>query len=184
MIKPPAETSAEKLQLKIAPISESDVPELVALEKLCFDEAWTEESYLNELKNSRTACYFACRCQDELVGFVGAWLILDEAHVTTVAVHPRMRGRRLGKCLVWTLMDRAVNDGCRWATLEVSVKNKPALKIYEGFGFKEIGRRRGYYANGEDAIVMWVGKLQYPFYRELLDKFRKDWEEKICLSWE
>ncbi len=174
----------EKIPVVIAPALKGDIRAMVDLEELCFGESWTEESYLNEIGNSRTACYLVCRSRGKLAGFIGAWIIMDEAHITTVAVHPDMRGKRLGKCLIWCLMDQAVNRGCRWATLEVATGNAPARKLYERFGFVKIGQRKRYYANGEDAVVMWAGKIQQPSYREILNKIQKEWEEKICLSWE
>lgn len=157
-----------------------DIPELIALEKLCFDESWTKESYENELKNTRAGCYLVCRHGERFVGYVGAWLILDEAHITTVAVEPELRGAGIGKFLVWHIFQKALKKKCRWATLEVSVKNKPARNLYEQFGFKKIGVRRNYYANGEDAVVMWLGKIDRDEFKQKLEAIKQEWEKKIC----
>jgi ribosomal-protein-alanine N-acetyltransferase len=91
-----------------------------------------------------------------IIGYAGLWLILDEAHVTSVAVHPDYRGRRLGELLFNVLIQEAVYLGADRMTLEVRVSNHAARQLYKRLGFVSAGIRKGYYNdNQEDAIIMW-----------------------------
>jgi ribosomal-protein-alanine N-acetyltransferase len=95
-----------------------------------------------------------------IVGYAGLWLMTDEAHITTIAVDPDFQGNGIGELLVVALIDRAIQIGARWLTLEVRVSNEVAQKLYEKYTFKEMGIRRRYYSdNGEDALVMWTDPI-------------------------
>jgi [ribosomal protein S18]-alanine N-acetyltransferase len=177
-------TETEKLNLTLKRMEEGDIPDVRALETICFNHTWPDESFRGELSNRKSVCYLVARDGDRLAGFIGAWLILDEVHITTIAVDPGFRGMRIGDMLVWALFDKAVAKGSRWATLEVNEKNSAACRLYESFEFKTIGRRTSYYGEGEDAVVMWRKDIQTEEFRKLLDEKRERWEEKICLSLE
>ncbi len=105
---------------------------------------------------------------------MGAWLILDEVHITTLAVDPAFQNEKVGSLLVLHLMKAAVEKGVRWATLEVSEKNLAAIKVYDRFGFIQIGVRKEYYNNGTNALVLWAGHLQKSSYREKLEKVESE----------
>jgi ribosomal-protein-alanine N-acetyltransferase len=101
-----------------------------------------------------------------IVGFAGLWLTLDEAHVTTIAVHPDHRGRGLGELLLVSLIDIAYDIGARFMTLEVRVSNRVAQNLYRKYGFEGRGIRRRYYSdNHEDALIMRTSELASPSYR-------------------
>ena len=110
--------------------------------------------------------------EDELrsiVGYAGLWIMTDEAHVTTIASHPSVRGRGVGELLLLGLIDRAMAVGARWMTLEVRVTNSVAQNLYRKYTFKEMGVRRRYYSdNGEDALVMWTDALDSETFLEAL----------------
>jgi [ribosomal protein S18]-alanine N-acetyltransferase len=112
--------------------------------------------------------------EDELrsiVGYAGIWVMTDEAHVTTIASHPEMRGRGVGELLLVSLMHRAIEIGARWMTLEVRASNMVAQNLYRKYTFKEMGIRRGYYSdNREDALVMWTDALDSDSFGEALDR--------------
>jgi ribosomal-protein-alanine N-acetyltransferase len=92
-----------------------------------------------------------------IIGFAGLWLMVDEAHVTTIALHPRYRGRGLGELMLSSLIQIAYNISARTATLEVRVSNHVAQNLYRKYGFQEAGVRRRYYSdNNEDALIMWT----------------------------
>jgi len=93
---------------------------------------------------------------ERLLAMACGWLILDELHITLVAVDPARRRRGLGGWLLGALLEQARSLGARHATLEVSTANPPALALYAGAGFQEAGVRRGYYRNGEDALIQWM----------------------------
>jgi ribosomal-protein-alanine N-acetyltransferase len=117
-----------------------------------------------------------------IVGYAGLWLMVDEAHVTSVSVHPDFRGRGLGKLLMLTLMELAMRLEARWVTLEVRVSNSVARALYEGLGFRQVGIRPRYYTdNDEDAVVMWSEDLRSPSFRERLRAMRQALSAR--LSW-
>jgi ribosomal-protein-alanine N-acetyltransferase len=105
-----------------------------------------------------------------IVGYAGIWVMTDEAHVTTIASHPDVRGRGIGELLLVTLIHRGIEVGARWMTLEVRASNSVAQNLYRKYTFKEMGVRRRYYSdNGEDALVMWTDALDSDTFREALD---------------
>ncbi|HLZ29799.1 MAG TPA: ribosomal protein S18-alanine N-acetyltransferase [Chloroflexota bacterium] len=103
------------------------------------------------------------RLEEELrsiVGYAGIWVMTDEAHVTTIATHPAVRGQGVGELLLLALIHRGIEVGARWTTLEVRASNTVAQSLYRKYTFKEMGVRRRYYSdNGEDALVMWTDAL-------------------------
>jgi ribosomal-protein-alanine N-acetyltransferase len=107
--------------------------------------------------------------QTAVVGYGGLWLMVDEAHVTSVAVHPQFRGKGLGELLMLSLMEVALRLNARFVTLEVRVSNAVARKLYEKLGFRQAGIRPRYYTdNNEDAVVMWSDEVRAPPFRERL----------------
>lgn len=95
-----------------------------------------------------------------VVGYAGLWLMVDEAHITTIAVHPKYRGEGIGELLLLRMIDRAYEIGARWLTLEVRGSNQIAQALYQKYTFKQMGLRRHYYSDdGEDAVIMWTEPL-------------------------
>lgn len=139
---------------------EGDVASVRRIEGSSFATTWPDEAFLNELKTNRSAHYLVARQGEEVLGYAGVWLVLDEAHITAIAVDPARRGGGLGKRLLYHLLRSCQALGARWATLEVRVDNEVALKMYRRFGFARIGVRKGYYESGHDAVIMWAGNLQ------------------------
>lgn len=102
-----------------------------------------------------------------IVGYGGLWLMMDEAHITTLGVNPEFRGKGLGEFLLVGLVDVAMALGASWLTLEVRVSNTTAQKLYEKYTFKVSGTRKGYYTdNNEDAYIMWSDELTKLSFRE------------------
>ena len=109
-----------------------------------------------------------------ILGFAGMWLMLDEAHITTIGVAPEHRGKALGEMIFVNLMDEALRRRARWMTLEVRVSNTAALGLYAKYGFTQQGLRKRYYSdNGEDAYIMWSESLRDPGYRRRLEDLRR-----------
>jgi [ribosomal protein S18]-alanine N-acetyltransferase len=103
-----------------------------------------------------------------IVGYAGLWLMVDEAHVTTIATHPSVRRRGLGELLLVSLIDIGYEIGARWMTLEVRVSNEPAKALYHKYGFKIVSTRPRYYSdNNEDAYIMWTDEITTPAYRQM-----------------
>jgi ribosomal-protein-alanine N-acetyltransferase len=102
-----------------------------------------------------------------IIGFAGLWLMVDEAHVTTIALHPDYRRQGLGEFMLVSLIDIAYRIGARWVTLEVRVSNYVAQNLYRKYGFREAGLRHRYYSdNQEDALIMWTDEIHTPAYRQ------------------
>ncbi len=117
-----------------------------------------------------------------VIGYGGLWLMVDEAHVTSIAVHPDFRGKGLGELLMLALMDVSIRLDARFVTLEVRVSNTVARALYEKLGFRQAGIRPRYYTdNNEDAVVMWSEELRQPAARERLAAVERDLRAR--LSW-
>jgi len=152
-----------------------DLGAVHAVEHASFSQPWPDEAYRNELVANRLASYLVARAGEEVVGFGGIWLMVDEAHVTTFAVAPAWRRRRVGESLLLALLDLAIARHAREATLEVRLSNMPARRLYEKFGFRPVGLRPRYYSdNHEDALIMTTDALDGPAMRERLADRRAD----------
>ncbi|WP_027416691.1 ribosomal protein S18-alanine N-acetyltransferase [Aneurinibacillus terranovensis] len=144
-------------QLKIRRMELKDLDGICEVEVLSFSVPWSRESFLNEITNNLFARYLVVEYGENVVGYAGMWVVIDEAHITNVAIHPEFRGHRLGERLMKEMMVFARQEGVEHMTLEVRASNKIAQNLYRKFGFTEGGLRRGYYTdNMEDAIIMWV----------------------------
>jgi ribosomal-protein-alanine N-acetyltransferase len=154
-------------QFTIKPMKLEDIGSVLEIEQMSFPTPWPRDAYYHELRENRLACYLVAREFHRIVGYAGMWVILDEAHVTTIAVDPLHRRRRIGERLVVALLDEAMKRGARWVTLEVRKSNLGAQTLYRKYGFKDIGIRKAYYSdNREDAIVMWTGNLWEDAFQE------------------
>ena len=135
----------------------SDIPHICVIEQECFATPWTEEAFRNELTQNHFARYIVMLWEDDIIGYAGMWTIMDEAHVTNIAVTGEQRGKGLGERLLQELITMAAASGMSRMTLEVRVSNTIAQRLYEKFGFVGEGLRRGYYSdNQEDALIMWA----------------------------
>ena len=159
--------------LRIEPMTLDDLPAVHAIEGASFAVPWPDDAYRNEIRTNRLASYVVARLADDVVGFAGLWVMVDEAHVTTFAVHPGWRRRGVGERLLLALLDLAVARQAREATLEVRLSNLPARKLYERYGFRPVGIRPRYYSdNGEDALIMTTEALASPTMRERIERLR------------
>lgn len=135
----------------------SDIDEVCGIERESFTTPWSEAAFHNELVNNHFAHYLIMELDGEVIGYGGMWLIMEEAHVTNIAVRTAYRGRKLGERLLRELQSTAQFLGAGTMTLEVRVSNLIAQRLYEKLGFRPAGVRRGYYSdNHEDALIMWA----------------------------
>ena len=149
--------------LVLAPLTVADLGEVAVIENVSFTAPWPTSAYTTELTTNRLARYVGARINGTLVGFGGIWLMVDEAHVTTMAVLPPNRRTGVATALLLELLQEARRGGARVATLDVRVSNSDAQRLYRAFGFAEVGRRIRYYDdNGEDALVMTTAELESP----------------------
>jgi len=134
-----------------------DLPDIVAIEQDAFTSPWTEEAFRNELTNNMFAKYMAMELDGAVIGYGGMWVIMDEAHITNIAIHSTYRGMGLGHRLLLELQRTALFFGAVKMTLEVRVTNEHAQRLYRKHGFEPAGIRPGYYSdNNEDALIMWA----------------------------
>lgn len=141
-------------------MEEGDLAAVHAVESACFPAPWTLHMFISELRSNPAARYLVLEQEGRVVGFAGAHMILDEGHITNIALLPAFRGRGLGRRLTQALMQYAANLGVRYMTLEVRVGNRRAISLYESLGFIKVHVRKRYYEdNGEDAWLMVCDRL-------------------------
>ena len=132
-----------------------DVPAVHRIEEATFARPWSERDFEREMTSNPSARYLVARVGGEIVAYAGIWVILDESHITNIAVREDYRGRGIGKEITGALLQYAANLGAQYATLEVRVSNERARHLYEGYGFIKVGVRKRYYEdNQEDAYLM------------------------------
>ena len=138
-------------------VTEKDIETLVEIEKQSFAVPWPADAFYHDIQHNRFAAYVMIELDQVVVGYCGLWIILDEAHITNIAILPNYRGQKLGETLLNKIMSVAKEAGAESMTLEVRVSNEAAKGLYKKLGFQEGGIRKYYYTdNGEDARVMWV----------------------------
>ncbi len=140
----------------IRSLKDTDINQILEIERLSFKMPWSRQAFLNELAN-QLAHYLVMLDDQMVIGYAGFWQILDEGHITNVALLPNYRGRGLGRRLVGHLIEQAKQLGIAQMTLEVRPSNAAALALYRQFGFSVQGRRPNYYYDtNEDALIMWL----------------------------
>jgi len=145
--------------LRFEKLQESHIPPILAIEGRTNGAPWSERSFRNELDHPH-GIFLVAILGGEVVGYGGIWLVVDEAHVTTIAVSEEQRRNGIGWKLMVELLQRAKEAGMTCSTLEVRASNEAAIKLYERLGYHIAARRKGYYPdNKEDATVMWMHEL-------------------------
>lgn len=136
-------------------MNKNDIPAVARLEQACFAAPWSSGALRSELKN-RLAHYQVIVQGGDIRAYAGMWLVLPEAYITNVAVHPAYRRQGYGRRIMLEMMHAARAAGALCMTLEVRKSNLAAQALYAALGFVQAGARRGYYRdNGEDALILW-----------------------------
>lgn len=141
--------------MRFEPLRYEHLRQMAEIEKEAFDMPWTETMFIPEV-GSENATYVVGTRGEEVVCYGGFHSVLDEAHITNIAVKSTERGKGIGRFLLATLIGKAREKGASTVSLEVKTTNKPAISLYESFGFKVAGVRKRYYNNLFDAYVMWL----------------------------
>jgi ribosomal-protein-alanine N-acetyltransferase len=157
-----------RLRVVVAPLRSRDLKAVLRIEDEVFDEPWSKRLFEEELAQRTSRTYRAAWVGDELVGYAGQMSVDDEAHINNIAVAPAWAGRRLGTVLMGDLVRTALARGSAHLTLEVAVGNEPAKALYRRFGMAPVGVRPNYYAEGGDALIMWVRDMVNDAYTERL----------------
>ena len=164
---------------------ESDVPGIMAIESVSFGaHHWAPDSFVNEMNNHIGRYYVMLHTpvesddehENKVIAYFGYWLVLDEVHATTIAVHPAYRGNALGEIALVQIIERAMGHSAHWVTLEVRSMNYGAQNLYYKYGFQCLGLRHKYYQdNREDALIMTTADIASKPYRTLYN----DKKEKL-----
>ncbi len=158
--------------VEILPMTQDDVEAVVQIEEEAYGKHhWAKSSFYDEMSNNLTKYYSAKTSDGELVGYAGTWHIIDEGHITTIAVKKEYLRNHIGEAIIQKIIEDCYKNNIKYLTLEVRVSNIPAIKLYEKYGFQSLGTRKGYYQdNDEDALIMWTENIFY-------DKFKNNYEE-------
>lgn len=144
------------MDIIIRKMEEKDLDRIMEIEKDAFTTPWPKESFLLEITKNQLARYIVAEIDNVVVGYGGIWLILDEGHITNIAVESKYRKMGVGKAIVEGLIYLCTKQGIKAMTLEVRESNISAQNLYKKYGFVESGVRPKYYADdNEDAIIMW-----------------------------
>jgi len=162
------------LEIKIERMKKEHVDAVLKIEEQAYGEHhWSKESFYGELSNDLALYYSAFDLNGYLVGYAGTWHILDEAHITTIAVRPDLKRKKIGEAILNQILLDCYKDEIKYITLEVRVSNIAAISLYEKYGFKSLGSRKGYYQNNnEDALIMWTENIFW-------DKFKLRYQENM-----
>lgn len=166
-----------EMRISIRGMTRADIPAVAALEAEVYDQPWSPGVFLDELAMDNREYLVLTNGDSGVIGYGGLFVVDDDAHITTLAVAPEVRGRQLGKRLMLALVDQALSVGCRHLTLEVRLSNSSAQGLYELFGFAPVGKRKNYYKD-EDALVMWATDIDTLDYAGRIAAIRSDIERE------
>ncbi len=165
------------MRTSVREMTRGDIPAVAALEAEVYDEPWSPGVFSDELAMDNREYLVLTNGDSGVIGYGGLFVVGDDAHITTLAVAPEVRGRQLGKRLMLALVDQALSVGCRHLTLEVRLSNSSAQGLYELFGFAPVGKRKNYYKD-EDALVMWATDIDAADYANQIAAIRSDIERE------
>lgn len=154
-----------------------DIEYVSRLERRCYTLPWSSSAYVTEVGNSNAYYTVAALSDGTIAGYAGMWVIMDELHMTTIAVDPSVRGLKIGERLLHDVIRVGIKRGAERATLEVRERNTVAHNLYLKYGFEDVAVRKNYYSdNGENAIIMWANDLVLPPYQAML----ADYETRLA----
>lgn len=144
------------MEIIIREMEFDDIDGVLEIEKRTFSTPWSRNSFEMEIRENLLSTYIVAEYDGQIVGYAGMWTIIDEGHITNIAVDEGYKGRHIGNYLLIALIKYCANNGIYRMTLEVRKSNMVAINLYKKHGFEEAGIRKDYYVDEkEDAIVMW-----------------------------
>ncbi len=147
------------MEVRFQYLMPSDLDDVQEIERLCFPTPWSRAAFLNEIHFEKSV-FKTLKMETRLIGYGGFWIVLDEIHISNIAIHPTYQRQGFGRMLLAHLLEEAVARGASQASLEVRRLNMAAQKLYRGFGFRVVTVRKNYYADTrEDALIMWNDDL-------------------------
>ncbi|MGO1469713.1 MAG: ribosomal protein S18-alanine N-acetyltransferase [Tissierella sp.] len=144
------------MEIIVRQMLEKDIEDIVEIEKEAFTTPWSKKAFTSEINENNLAYYLVAQVEGKAVAYGGIWLVLNEGHITNIAVKEEYKGKGIGNKIVEGLIYHCIKRGIDNMTLEVRKSNQVAINLYEKYGFIDYGVRPKYYADdGEDAIIMW-----------------------------
>jgi ribosomal-protein-alanine N-acetyltransferase len=154
-----------------------DIEHISRLERRCYTLPWSSGAYVTEVGNPNAYYVTAKDSVGILLGYAGMWVIMDEIHITTIAVDPARRGLKIGERLLLDILEAGISQGATRSTLEVRERNIVAHNLYLKYGFEDVAIRKNYYSdNGENAIIMWANDMTSPSYQAMLQDYKQRFE--------
>lgn len=183
----------QDLPYLIEPMALPDIDQVIEIEESIFSAPWSARAYRFELSENQNSTLLIvrrrprlalgllpCRQRLPVLGYGGFWLLVDDAHIATIGVHPAYQGKGLGELLLVALLEKACDLNANRATLEVRVSNLKAQALYEKYGFEKVSLRRRYYAdNDEDAFIMATPSFHSPRFEVNLAQRRAALYERL-----
>lgn len=168
----------------IKKMTPEDIDEVMQIEASAYgDHHWSKSSFMSEITNDLAYYYTLHNEEGLIVGYAGCWHILEEAHITTIAIHPDYRKRKYAQSLLYKVIKDCYADKIKYITLEVRVSNEPAINLYTKYGFSSFGSRKGYYQdNNEDALIMWTKNIFFDEFKIPYEKLIKSLGEQITIN--
>ena len=168
----------------ISKMTKEDVDAVIQIEESAYGEHhWSKDSFINEISNELAHYYSLYNSENELIGYAGCWHILEEAHITTIAVSPSFRRRNYAQALLKRIIDDCYMEKIKYITLEVRVSNVAAINLYSKYGFASFGTRKGYYQdNNEDALIMWTKNIFFDEFKTNYENMINQLEGRICIK--
>jgi ribosomal-protein-alanine N-acetyltransferase len=176
------QTNLETVTIKrMAP---EDTDGVVAIETKAYGQHhWSKDSFMQELNNDLAYYYSLFNQEGKLVAYAGTWHVLDEAHITNIAVDLDYRKRNYAQALLKRIIDDCYEEKIKYITLEVRVSNKAAINLYTKYGFQSFGTRKKYYQdNNEDALIMWTKNIFYDEFKSNYNRVCAEIMERISIQ--
>ncbi len=176
--------------LQVQTLTPQDLPDALDLDRRCLGGLWNLDGYQREIDSPNSDLLVlrkseptGTRPSSTLLAIGCSWAIVEEAHITLLAVDLDYQRQGLGQTLLYCMLKAAHDRGLERATLEVRVSNQAAIALYEKFGFQTAGRRKRYYAEtGEDALVLWRGGLHHPHFPQTLATWQQTIRDRLGRS--
>ena len=160
---------------------QEDIEDVVRIEAEAYGEHhWSKSSFYDEMNNNLAKYYCAKTSEGNIIAYAGTWNIIDETHITTIAVSPEYRRKHIGEALILKILGDCYESKIKYLTLEVRESNIPAIELYKKYGFSSLGTRKGYYQdNNESALIMWTENIFYDKFKSLYEKNHENLKKYI-----
>lgn len=176
--------SSDAENIIIKRMSKTDLDRIIEIEEESYGvHHWSKDSFMQELSNDLARYYVLLNSNGALAAYAGCWHILEEAHITNIAVSKSYRRCGYGEALLKKILDDCYSNMVKYVTLEVRVSNTPAINLYNKYGFSSFGVRKKYYQdNNEDALIMWTKNIFYEEFKKNYELVTKDLLERITIN--